>query len=555
MSIEATAPRLNAAFVPSCRGKNPGGRFTARTIEGADTVIRGRSGSLGQALGLLLLAFLLLPPATPRPSGAQEVQGTLTLDEAVRLARRNNPAFLSTENDQGPAEWNVRESYGLFLPNFDASISGQYLAPGSPSFGIFDAGDLGLDVTDYYFSGYSLSATYRLEGSSLFRVASARADRNATQARIRAAAYTLESDVTAQYLVALRARDEVAVARRQLDRAEQNYELADARVEVGATIPTDAKQAEVERGRAQVDLLEAESSLRTEKLRLLERLGVEAAGDFELESEFDIFEPTWSREELVDRALTRHPSLQAYRAQESARDANARQAWSRYLPDLYLAANWSGRAREIGDQEYLLSQAKGSLESQQNSCELWNQIANGIGEELENGYPRDCNSPDYFLDESERQAILNRNDVFPFDFRKEPWSLYVQLSFPVFQGFSRQRQVSEAKAAAEDAQLNRVAEELRIQTAVTEAYDDLLTATQVVEIETRNLEVAEEQLELAQERYRLGAGTFLELLEAQSSMATAERDYLNARYRFHGAIWSLEAAVGERLRPNAPARP
>ena len=57
------------------------------------------------------------------------------------------------------------------------------------------------------------------------------------------------------------------------------------------------------------------------------------------------------------------------------------------------------------------------------------------------------------------------------------------------------------------------------------------------------------ELELAQERYRLGGGTFLELLEAQSSMATAERDYLNARYRFHGAIWALEAAAGQRLRP------
>jgi outer membrane protein TolC len=63
--------------------------------------------------------------------------------------------------------------------------------------------------------------------------------------------------------------------------------------------------------------------------------------------------------------------------------------------------------------------------------------------------------------------------------------------------------------------------------------------------------VAGEQLELAQERYRLGAASFLELLEAQSSMATAERDYLNARYRFHGALWALEASVGERLRPES----
>ncbi len=506
---------------------------------------RGRRVSSGRTFAPLLLIPALLFLFGMASVGAQEVQGTLSLEEAIRLARAHNPAFLRTENDQGPADWTVRESYGLFLPDFNTSISGQYLAPGSPSFGIFDAGDLGLDVTDYYFSGYSLSATYRLEGSSLFRVASARADRSAINARVQAAAYDLESDVTAQYLLALRARDEVAVSVRQLERAEQNFDLADARVEVGAATPTDAKQAEVERGRAQIALLEAESGLRTEKLRLLEQLGVEASGVFDLVSEFGLFQPTWDRDDLVARALGSHPQLRAYRAQESARRASARQAWSGYLPNLYLAANWSGRARQIGDDQYLLNQASGSLASQAANCGFWNNVVAGLAQPLE-GYPKDCPSPE--LTPAQRDQILSSNDVFPFNFRKEPWSLYAQISFPVFQGFSRQRQVSEARAAAEDARLDRMAEELRIQTAVTQAYDELLTAVQVVEIEGRNREVAQEQLELAQERYRLGASSFLELLEAQSSIATAERDFLNARYRFHGALWALEAAVGERLR-------
>jgi outer membrane protein len=395
-----------------------------------------------------------------------------------------------------------------------------------------------------------------LEGSSFFQVASARADRKATQARIRASAFTLENGVTAQYLTALRARDEVEVADRQLRRAQENYELASARVEVGAALPTDGKQAEVERGRAEVALLEAESLLRVEKLRLLEQIGVGADGEFILVSEFDVFRPPWSRDELVSRAMERHPQIRAFRAQESARNASARQAWSRYLPNLYISGTWSGRTRQVGDDQYVLSKAEGSLASSQASCELWNQIANGIGQELENGYPRDCNDPRYILDEGERQAIIDNNNVFPFDFTREPWSLFVQVSFPVFSGFNRQRQVAQAKADAEDARLNRVAEELRLQTAVTQAYDELTTASQVVTIEGRNREVAEEQLELAQERYRLGAANFLELLEAQSSLATAERDYLNALYRFHGATWALESSVGERLRPevNSPGQ-
>lgn len=504
--------------------------------------------------GLICAALALAGPLV-----GQEVQGTLSLDEALRLAKRNSPIFLSTQNDQSAADWRFRESMGAFLPTATSSISGQYLAPGTPSFGIFSSSDLGLDVTDYYFSSYSISLSYNISGSSFFQAANARATQKATEARIRAAEFDLESNVTAQYLVALRARDNAAVAQRALDRAMENEDLAMARVEVGAVIPTDGKQAEVERGRAEVVLLDAQSLYRSEKLRLLEQLGVEAEGDFELASEFQIFEPEWAREGLVSRALEGHPSLRSYRAQENAGKAGVRQAWSDYFPTVFVRASWSGNARQIGDKDYVLNQATGSLVGQRSNCLFWNEVSSGLATPL-TGYPRNCdseflvpasNGEGYVLSDQARADVLANNQVFPFDFSPQPFSIFAQVSFPIFQGFGRQRQVAEARAQAEDARLNLKAEELGLQTAVTQAYDDLTTATQVVRIEERNREVAEEQLALAQERYRLGAAAYLELLEAQNSMAEAERDYLNAKYRFHGAIWALEAAVGERLRPDA----
>jgi outer membrane protein TolC len=512
--------------------------------EGAETVTRGQYGLKGRWLKALLLFSLSLG----YPVGAQEIQGTFTLDDAVRLAKGNNPLFLQTANDEGPAAWAYRESLGTFLPSFTTNISGQYLATGIPSTGIFTGSDFGIGSTDYYFSGYGLTLSYNLSGSSFFEVASAKATQNATKARVGAAEFSLESTVTARYLIALRAKDGVDVARRQLERAEENYELAQARVDVGAAIPTDGKQADVERGRAMVALLEAESLLRTEKLQLLEQVGVQAEGDYELASEFGVFQPNWDRDDLVNRAATAHPSLQAFRAQESSGKARVRQAWSNYFPSLYFQVNWSGRAREIGDTEYLVGLAQGSMAGAQQRCQTWNQLEAGLNGPLD-GYPNDCSV--YVLTPEDEADILARNDVFPFNFTQEPLALYMRVDFPVFQGFRRQRQVAEAKAASEDARLNLRAEELRLETAVTQAYDELMTSTQVVEIETRNREVSEEQLTLAQERYRLGAAPFLELLEAQSSVAEAERDFLNAKYRFHGAIWALEAAVGERLRPGA----
>ena len=77
---------------------------------------------------------------------------------------------------------------------------------------------------------------------------------------------------------------------------------------------------------------------------------------------------------------------------------------------------------------------------------------------------------------------------------------------------------------------------------------NVVAAHRSVEIEQRNVKAAETALQLAQERYRLGAGTFLDLMQAQTAKAQADRDYLNAVYGFHENVASLEAAVGQKLR-------
>jgi outer membrane protein len=504
-------------------------------------LIRRQCGLIGQAF-----LWLLIFGGSAGPAHGQVIGSSLSLDEAVGVARQNNPNFLMTANNQSAADWGEREAFAAFLPSLNTSLSGNYLAPGIPSIGNYDGADFGIGSTDYYFSGYSLTLGYNLSGSTFFDLGSARANQRATEAGIRAASYNLESAVTAQYLIALRARDAVEVSLRQLDRAAQNRELAQARVDVGAATPTDGKQAEVEEGRARVGLLEAESLQRTEKLRLVEQLGVRKEGDFELVSEFTVFTPTWTRNELVDRSMSIHPQLRAYQAQESAGKAQVRRAWSTYFPSLILQANWSGRAREIGDTEYLVGQYRTGVERSRENCQFENQLVGGLTTPIA-GYPVNCAG--IVANPATEALILKNNDVFPFNFRSEPLSLYVQVSFPIFNGFSRHRQVEEARALADDASYGLRAEELRLETSVTQAYDELQTAVAVVEIEERNREVANEQLDLAQERYRLGASAFLDLLEAQGSVAEAERDFLNARYRFHGALWALEAAVGERLRP------
>lgn len=482
------------------------------------------------------------------PVGAQQQEPwRLSLEEAVELAKRNNPTYLQVREQIGAAEWGVREAYANFLPSVNTSAGIQYVGAGTQRFGIFTGEDIGAGSTDYFLSDYSLSLNYQLSGATLFNLSSARADRDAARARLRAAEYDLEFRVTQQYLATLRARDAVEVAQRQLDRAEENFELASARVDAGAVPGTDAKQAEVERGRAEVGLIQAENDYRVQVLALMEQIGVPSDRPVVLISEFEVFEPRWSEGELVARALEAHPQLRAFNKAEDARVAGLNQARTNYLPSVSARASWSGFTRQLGNTDFLLNQARNSVEGNRQSCQFFNQIARGLDGPLE-GYPTDCEGDGYVLTSQEEQQILQRNDVFPFDFQEQPISLSFRVSLPVFQGFSRQRQVEQAEVQARTATQDRRAEELRLRTVVTTAHGNLTSAYRVVEIEERNREVATEQLELARERYRMGAAPFLELLDAQSSMATAERDYLNALYDFHAALAELEQASGQDLR-------
>jgi outer membrane protein len=487
------------------------------------------------AAALLATAAMALGQQTTR----------LTLDEAIDFARENNPTFLMTQNDEAATDWAVREAVSnLFIPSVNAFGSASYRSPGLSRIGTINTG--GTAQGALYSSNYALQASYTLNGNTLFGVSSAKADRNAARARTDAAEFTMESVVTFQYMTALRARDQVEVARLQVERSIENLEIAQARVDAQAAIVMDARQAQVQLGRDSVALLRAESAQRVGTLGLLETIGLDLGGDVELVSQFEVFRPSWTSTELISIALESHPRLKAFVASEGARRANLRQSRGQYFPNVSLTGQWSGFTQEIQNGQFNVLSAEAGAAGSIANCETFNSISSGLTTPLAD-FPRDCGALQ--LTEDGRQAILAGNDVFPFNFTKQPFRASLNVSIPIFNGFSRERQVSLASNALEDAEYSRRAEEMRLRTAVTSAYEGLTTAFNVVQVEERNREVAAEQLEMSQTRYALGADPFLVLLDAERTMADGERAYLDSLYEFHLELANLENAVGQGLRP------
>jgi outer membrane protein len=305
----------------------------------------------------------------------------------------------------------------------------------------------------------------------------------------------------------------------------------------------------VDLGTAEVGVIQAERDLRQARLLLGERTGLEMDESVVLASEFEIFEPTFDVDALIETALSAHPSLGASRARESATRAAARQlATSQYLPSLSVNASLSGQAQEALNRNYVLQQLEDGASSAMRSCERNNAIHNGIPGGLPGYTVQSCSV--FTVSDADRAAALAENNAFPFDFTRNPAQVSARISLPIFTGFSRERQVSEANNRAEDAEHDRRAEELRLRTAVRYAYDNLVSAHRVVQAQERNRALAEQQLQAEQRRYALGASSLLLLLDAQTTLSTAEQAHLNAVYDFHNNLIALEAAAGQPLRPN-----
>lgn len=482
-------------------------------------------------------------------SGDAPAGPALSLDQAVELAVRNNPQYLRRANDQDPANWQVRQAWGSLLPSVSANGNAAYTEAGIQRIGTLD---FGAQSTDWFSSSYFLGLDWQLDGRTLYGIASARANARSTEAGIQAEEFLLEQRVTLRYMAALRARDGVQVARDNLARARENFDIVRTRVEVGAAAGTEATQAEVDLGRAEVSLLEAERDARAELLRLLEELGMDITTEpVELVSEFEIVPPRWTAEELIAEAMSRHPSLRSFEAARQAQEARVKQEWSGYLPSLRLTANFSGNALQALNEDFIVTSTQSSFQNQYNSCLNFNAINAGIPGGLPSYSAQDC-SQFLYTDDVGQQALA-ANDVFPFDFTRQPATFGLRVSIPIFQGFSRQQNVEEARARASDAAHDLRAEELRLKTAITRALGDLTAAFRSVEIEERNLELARQQLVESRQRYAVGAISILELRDAQATLSTAEQDSLDARYSFHQALVVLEASTGRLLR--TPANP
>lgn len=284
-----------------------------------------------------------------------------------------------------------------------------------------------------------------------------------------------------------RAREEVESRREQL-------KLAQGRYDVGQVTKSDVLLAQLDLNRAEVAVLQAVQQLEEARLGLRRLLGGDLPDrPLELTTSFQVFQPAFDVEQLMERALRDHPGLRESRARQ---EGDAAQLWiarTAYLPSLQL--------------QYSLQRTA-------------------------------ADTIDFAFSDFAEQSFVG-----------------LALNWQVFSGFERHNQTSQANAALQSTRAEEASRALQIEQDVRAAHSRLLT-TYATHLAARlSVELAAEDLRLGEARYRTGTGSFVDLVDARTRSAVADVELITTTYEFYLALVQLELATGLNLLPDEVNQP
>ena len=150
-------------------------------------------------------------------------------------------------------------------------------------------------------------------------------------------------------------------------------------------------------------------------------------------------------------------------------------------------------------------------------------------------------------------ALHQRYDTEIFPSAANVTSLTFSLSFPIWNNGQREIEVSRARVARDVARTIRQDLERVVRRDVISAFDTYQTSRAAVALARVGVQVGRENYRMQDMRYRAGASTILDLLDAQVNLAEAEADLVGARYETRLSLARLEAILGRRLFSNKDA--
>jgi outer membrane protein len=433
------------------------------------------------------------------------VADTVTLEQALRTADANQPV-LEQQRALARAAWaRAGETRAGLLPQVTAGGSVTFQTLNHPANTVISstgtAGTPGGTTSQFQtqtppspwqiYDGINANITASqliIDGWStphrwLALKAAARGQEDTVQSNRVLIAYNVR---TAFYNV-LAQKALLGVAQESLSNIELHLKQTQGYVDTGVKSQIDLAIAKTNYANAKVALINAENALLTSKAQLNTSIGVERDLDYDVAEAgtTPLSQEALSRAQLLDAALAARPEVQSLKEQIHSDELLVKADYGTFAPTL---------SAQTGFTE-------------------------------QTGYTE-----------------ANKQPLNPFAWN---WNAQLVLQWNLFQGLLSVEQVKEARANREAAQAQLEQERQQVKLDVDQGWLALRAAQQALTASGEALESAEEQLHLAEGRYQTGAGSAIELSDAQVARTTAAAQKVQAVFNVAAARAQVQRALGQ----------
>jgi outer membrane protein len=411
---------------------------------------------------------------------------TLTLDESIRLALRQNPFYLAAKAKEEEASYRINEAVSGFFPTLNAqgtnvldkkvfTLEFPSFIPGEPPQRIR------IDFTRAYQLSLSLSVPLYTGGRLISGFKQAHYNLDSTRESIRQSRQETVYSVKKAFYGYLVARTFVQVAEEAVTLAEKHWTNVKNLYEVGMASKFDLLRSEVQVANLKPQLIRAKNGLNTAELGLKTLLGLDLLQPVEVRGELSYKEVEANLDADVAQALANRPELAQVKLQKLMADEMLKTARGAYLPTLAVGGAYN-----------------------------------------------------YWADK--------------FNFSKGNWesfySINLVLSVPIFNGLVNSARIGETKAMLKQLEFSEKGLAEAVKFEVHESILSLQEAKEALLSQEKNVEQAQEAVRIAELNYGEGLVTNLDVSSAQVALTQAKTNYSQALFDYVIALADLEKAVG-----------
>jgi outer membrane protein TolC len=416
------------------------------------------------------------------------------LKKALEIALSDNPTIKIADKEIERVDYSKKAAWYGLLPSLSATAQyGKYVMPSAMSM----MGQVMDSPTDFTASA-TLTFSLPLIAPALWRsIQLTTLDMQLASEKARASKITLYNDVTKAYYNILLAQDSYKALQEGYSIAKENYELAKRRYETGVAAEYDYVSAEVQMNNLLPNLLQTENGVAQTKMYLKVLIGLNVEVGLEVEGNLADFEASVDKGSSGNSiSLQNNTDLAQLDIQQLLLQKSLQIQQTQHLPTLAVFGNFGYNAT-------------GNKETDINFGEI----------------PMHVNAS---------REMFSQGMI-----------IGLQLSVPIFSGFSNTIKEKQIKIQAKELELQREYLKNSLTVQARTALDNMDKAVRQMESNKKAVELAEKGYRISGNRYNTGMGTMLELNNSALALTQSKLSYHQAISDYLSAKTDYEKIVGQ----------